>query len=84
MHTSSFRMSWAAVGLVAVAMSTSAAVNIPIISGRTYVSESAKFTVTGSFQINEDIAATPADGSVRNFRSTVCADETDRLPARRR
>ena len=54
MRPTPFRLSWAAVGL-AVVNSTSAAVKVPVISGRYYVGGSAKVTVTGSFQINADI-----------------------------
>jgi len=60
MRQSLFKLCSAAVALAAVAISISAADQragkIPVISARSYVSGSAQVTVTGSFQINEDIA----------------------------
>lgn len=82
MQTSPFRLSWVAVEL-AVVLSTSADANIPIISGRTYVSERAKVTVTGSFQINEDIAfndkASYSDGEMTWLQYGVSGAETPGL-----
>lgn len=51
MHTSMFPPRWAAIGMIAVVMSASAA-ELPVISGRYYVSGSAKVKVTGEFQFN--------------------------------
>jgi hypothetical protein len=60
MRTSLIRSSWAAVGFAAVASLASAAVlgagKVPVISARSYTSGNAKVTVTGSFQIRQDIA----------------------------
>ena len=41
-----------AVGLIAVTLTASAAAPLPVISGRTYISGSAKVTVTGTFQFD--------------------------------
>jgi hypothetical protein len=46
-----FSPRWAAIGLIATVMTASAA-ELPVISGRTYVSGSAKVKVTGEFQFN--------------------------------
>jgi hypothetical protein len=46
----------AAIATLSVAVTVESASNIPVISARTYVGGSAKITVTGSFQINDDIA----------------------------
>ena len=49
------RMSWDAAGVAAAALLTSAtvegAVNVPVISARSYVSGSAKVIVAGSIEI---------------------------------
>jgi hypothetical protein len=46
----------AGIATLCVTVSVESAGEIPVISARTYVGGSAKVTVTGSFQINDDIA----------------------------
>src|SRR5262245_41446196 len=46
----------AGIAILCVTAGVESPAEIPVISARTYVDGSAKVTVTGSFQINEDIA----------------------------
>jgi hypothetical protein len=87
MRTSLFRSGWAALGIAAVATSIPAADqgagNVPVISARSYVSGSAKVTVTGSFQISEDIAinvqASYSDGEMTWLQYGASGSEAPNL-----
>jgi hypothetical protein len=52
MRTFLFLRDATAVGLIAITLTASAAAPLPVISGRSYISGSAKVKVTGDFQVD--------------------------------